>query len=79
MLGSFCIAFNIILFKLIGIDEFNTFGSTGSSCICFSATDTGVSASNGTLPVTISYITTPKEYKSDFASVNPPLACSGEK
>jgi len=58
---------------------FISFGSTGSSCICFNATDTGVSASNGTLPVNISYITTPNEYISDFASVYPPLACSGEK
>ncbi|MNT77467.1 hypothetical protein D3C72_2165850 [compost metagenome] len=62
-----------------GISGFNSIGSTGSSCICFSAIDTGVSASNGTLLVNISYITTPKEYKSDFASVYPPLACSGEK
>ena len=56
-----------------------SFGATGSSCICFNATETGVSASNGTFPVNISYITTPKEYKSDLLSVYPPLACSGEK
>ena len=61
------------------MDGFNLIGSTGFSCICFNATDTGVSASNGTLPVSISYITTPSEYKSDLASVYPPLACSGEK
>ena len=76
---SFCNALIIILLTAIGKFGFNSIGSTGSSCICFKATDTGVSASKGTLPVTISYITTPNEYKSDFASVKPPLACSGEK
>ena len=69
----------IILLTDVGTFGFTSIGSSGSSCICFKATETGVSASNGTLPVTISYITTPKEYKSDLASVNPPLACSGEK
>ena len=44
-----------------GIFSFKVFGGTGSSCMCFNATDTGVSASNGTLPVSISYITTPNE------------------
>ena len=78
-IGSFFNAFNIILFTASGKWGFNSIGGTGSSCICFNATDTGVSASNGTFPVTISYITTPNEYISDFASVNPPLACSGEK
>ena len=76
---SFCKAFIIILFTAIGTFGFTSIGSLGFSCICFKATDTGVSASNGTLPVTISYKTTPREYKSDFASVYPPLACSGEK
>ena len=76
---SFCNALIIILFTAIGTFLFTSIGSTGFSCICFNATDTGVSASNGTFPVTISYITTPKEYKSDFASVYPPRACSGEK
>ena len=47
--------------------------------MCFNATDTAVSASNGTFPVNISYMTTPSEYISDFASVIPPFACSGEK
>ena len=77
--GSLDIAFIIILFTLIGNVGFIFIGSTGCSCICFNATETGVSASKGTLPVTISYITTPSEYMSDFASVYPPFACSGEK
>ena len=76
---SFFSALIIILFTAVGKLGLTSIGSSGSSCICFNATDTGVSASNGTFPVTISYITTPKEYKSDFASVYPPLACSGEK
>ena len=58
---SFSIAFIIILFIAKGIEGFSLIGSTGFSCICFRAIDTGVSASNGTLPVSISYITTPKE------------------
>ena len=78
-LVSFCIAFITILFTDSGIAGFNFIGSTGVSCICFNATETGVSASNGTFPVNISYNTTPNEYKSDFASVYPPRACSGEK
>ena len=69
----------IILLTAYGIVGFNFIGSIGFSCICFKAIETGVSASNGTLPVNISYITTPNEYKSDLASVYPPLACSGEK
>ena len=76
---SFCIAFIIILLTAYGIEGFSFIGSTGFSCMCFNAIETGVSASKGTLPVTISYITTPNEYMSDLASVYPPLACSGEK
>ena len=67
------------LFTANGILSLIFIGSIGFSCICFNAIDTGVSASKGTLPVSISYITTPSEYKSDFASVYPPFACSGEK
>ncbi|MNN32318.1 hypothetical protein D3C81_1460390 [compost metagenome] len=66
---SFSIAFNISLFKDSGTAEFIFLGGTTSSCICFKATETGESASNGTLPVTISYITTPKEYKSVLLSI----------
>ena len=58
--------------------SFNLIGLSGSSWICITAIPTELSASNGTLPVAISYITTPREYKSDFSSTNLPLACSGE-
>ena len=51
----------------------------GASLTCFKATDTLVSPSKGTLPVSISYITTPTEYRSLFSSAISPLACSGEK
>ena len=47
--------------------------------ICIIATLTAFSPSNGTFPVSISYITMPSEYISDFASTNPPRACSGER
>ena len=77
--GSFFIAFKTISFTAVGISGFSSIGVTGSSCICFNATETGVSASKGTFPVSISYITTPNEYKSDFASITLPFACSGEK
>ncbi len=39
---------------------------------------TVVSPSNGTRPVTISYIVIPREYISLLASARPPLTCSGE-
>ena len=77
--GSFCIAFMIIWLTLCGTLGLISDGGSGSCCMCISATETGVSASNGTFPVTISYNTTPNEYKSDLASVMPPFACSGEK
>src|SRR5262252_10956612 len=38
-----------------------------------------VVASNGALPVTISYKTTPSAQISDLASAFPPLICSGER
>ena len=52
---------------------------TGASLTCFSATETLVSPSKGTWPVSISYITTPTEYRSLFSSATSPRACSGEK
>ena len=60
-IGSFCIAFKIISFTAFGMFGFISIGGTGSSCMCFNATETDVSASKGTFPVSISYITTPKE------------------
>ena len=51
----------------------------GGSLTCFRATETEVSPSKGTCPVSISYITTPTEYRSLFSSATSPLACSGEK
>ena len=66
---DFSIAFIIISFKALLTDGFTTIGSTGTSWICFNATDTADSASKGNFPVAISYITTPSEYKSDLASV----------
>ncbi len=50
----------------------------GFSFTCLSATATAVSPSKGTVPVSISYSTTPSEYKSLFASACSPLACSGD-
>jgi hypothetical protein len=40
---------------------FSSLGARGRSDTCFSATVTGESASNGTLPVTASYSSTPTE------------------
>jgi len=77
--GSFSIAFIINLLRLSGIFELICFGGTTSSCICFKAIVTGESASKGTFPVTISYNTTPREYRSVLLSTKVPLACSGEK
>ena len=51
----------------------------GASLTCLSATETEVSPSKGTFPVSISYITTPTEYRSLFSSAISPRACSGEK
>ena len=43
-------------------------GRAISLLICIMATDTGLSPSKGTWPVTISYMTIPREYRSDFPS-----------
>ena len=51
----------------------------GASLTCLSATETDVSPSKGTWPVSISYMTTPTEYRSLFSSATSPRACSGEK
>ena len=70
---------SITLLKFSGIASFSWIGGIAGSWICFNAIETGLSASYGTLPVTISYITIPREYISVLVSTTLPLACSGEK
>ena len=57
----------------------NWLGGTGASDTCLSAMLTADSASNGTRPVSISYRTTPTEYRSEAALTVRPWACSGER
>ena len=54
-------------------------GAAGVSETCLSAIVTAASASNGTCPVSISYSTTPTEYRSDAALTAWPCACSGRE
>ena len=61
-----------------GMSGLISIGGIGGSLTCMSATVTGVSASNGTRPVSSSYRTTPTEYRSERASTGRPCACSGE-
>ena len=63
--------------KEVGIDGLISLGGTGFSFTCISATETGLSALNGSSPVAISYIVTPREYRSLLVSIVFPLACSG--
>ena len=53
-------------------------GMVGWPLMCWMATETGVSPSYGGRPVNISYMTTPREYRSARQSTCAPLACSGE-
>ncbi len=53
--------FIIKLFNPSGIEGAYFLGSIGSDWICFNAIVTGDSASKGSIPVTISYKTIPKE------------------
>ena len=59
--GLFMVHFKMIFSKLIGSSGAYALGATISSCKCCKATATVVSPSNGTRPVTISYITIPRE------------------
>ncbi len=77
LVGSFCIALKIISSIPIGISGFIEEGFLKTSCICISATATGVSASKGFSPVSISNNIAPTEYISLFSSVKSPRACSG--
>ena len=54
-------------------------GAGTGSCMCLSAIVIGVSPSNGSVPVTISYRTTPSEYRSAVCPTPKPRACSGER
>ena len=60
-----------------GRDGISSLTGFAVSFICLSATETGLSAVNGSLPVAISYIITPSEYMSLRASIGLPDACSG--
>ncbi len=60
-----------------GMWELTERGGAGSSLTCISATETGVSAVKGSWPVAISYIMTPREYRSLRLSIFEPETCSG--
>jgi len=45
----------------MGMSGFSSRGGRGCSLTCFIATETGLSARKGFLPVVISYMTTPVE------------------
>ena len=53
--------YSSMLSKLMNIPLISLDGGIISSFICLSATSTGLSPSKGTLPVSISYITIPRE------------------
>ena len=77
--GFLLIARKVIASSIGGICERNILGGVGSSSICFIAIETALSPVNGNLLVSISYITIPSEYTSDFGVIVEPCACSGEK
>src|SRR6202034_3876870 len=54
-------------------------GGLGSAETCLSAIVTAESPSNGTLPVSSSYSTTPIAYRSELSLTACPCACSGER
>lgn len=71
-------AFMMICSKPPGILGFRVDGMGAPPLMCWMATATGDSPSYGGRPVIISYMTTPREYRSDRLSTRLPLACSGE-
>ena len=53
-------------------------GATAAVLMCCPMIATGLSPVNGGLPVTISYIIAPREYRSLRTVISPPIACSGD-
>jgi hypothetical protein len=65
-------------FKALGIDGWTSMGGFGVSFTCASITEKLLVALNMRCPVTISYMDTPTEYKSERASVISDFTCSGD-
>ena len=59
--GSLCIARKIIRCSGSGMSRLTRLGTGSGSRMCLTMTASGVSASNGTCPVAVSYRTTPSE------------------
>ena len=59
--GFFSIACIVISSRPFGIEGLMRVGGVGSACICMIATETALSATNGSWPVSISYSMTPTE------------------
>ena len=72
------IAFIVMRSSVSGMPSTRSEGDSGMERMCCSATSTGVSPSKGRRPVSISYITTPSEYRSARLSMSLPFACSGD-
>ncbi|OPZ43415.1 MAG: hypothetical protein BWY94_01880 [Actinobacteria bacterium ADurb.BinA094] len=66
--GSLAIALSTIWFRVRGMPGTRSAGSRATSFTCLSATVTALSPLNGTVPVSISYRTTPTEYRSERSS-----------
>ncbi len=76
--GFLASSFALMAFKPSGTPRFLSPREGAGSLTCFIDTAIGVSASKGTRPVSISWRTTPREYRSLRGPAALPITCSGD-